>query len=100
MMPLAERIAGAENAEEVFELFEVPYDPAVLRVYRLRLLRTFGLTVAALDRNDPARDEAERRRLYAEALVEAHDIFARRLAQPACEKQATPAAGCAGCAAR
>ncbi|MFL5263138.1 MAG: nitrogenase-stabilizing/protective protein NifW [Anaeromyxobacteraceae bacterium] len=100
MMLLTERMARAENAEEVFEIFAVPYDPAVLRVYRLRLLRTFGLTVAALDRNAPGREEAERRRVYAEALVEAHDIFARRLAQPACEREPTAAHGCAGCGAR
>jgi hypothetical protein len=99
-MLLAERIAQAEGAEEVFEILGIPYDPAVLRVYRLRLLRTFGLTVATLERNDPSREEADQQRLYAEALAEAHDIFARRLAQPACDAAPRAASPCAACGTR
>ncbi len=65
-------------AEELFEFLGVPCDPRVLRVYRLHVLRRFGLEMELIDREHPALREEARLALYGEALARAHDLFRRR----------------------
>jgi nitrogenase-stabilizing/protective protein len=86
-------LAQLARAEEFFEALGVPYDPRVVTVYRLRLLKRFGLEVAAIDAREPRPAAAERLRLCADALRRAHDQFAAWLDAPA-----RPAPGSAACA--
>lgn len=71
-----EELAAMEDAEDLFELFGVSYDPRVLTVHRLQFLKYFGGEVADIDKRTPPVDDAARRRLYAEALKKAHDYYA------------------------
>lgn len=64
-------------AEELFEFLGVPYEPRVLQVYRLHVLRRFGLEMDLIDRQQPALDEAARLEAYRQALLRAHELFQR-----------------------
>jgi hypothetical protein len=64
-----------ERAEDLFHAYGVDFDPRVLAVYRLPLLRRFGLQVTKLTEL-PVGPE-ERRRLMAASLAEAHAHFAQ-----------------------
>jgi nitrogenase-stabilizing/protective protein len=75
-MRLQEELARLDRAEDLFELFELDYDSRVLAVHRLHVLKRFGAEVAEIDGRDPPLPEAERHRLYAEALQRAHDLCA------------------------
>jgi hypothetical protein len=74
---LAETISTIEVAEDLFALFGETYSPETLRVYRLHILKRFGMEVAMLERRDPPLSEAERTELYAQALRRTHDLYAR-----------------------
>ncbi len=69
------------RAEEFFQFFGLPFEPRVVDVYRLHILRRFGLEVERIDREAPALDERARLALYREALGRAHDVFLRSTAQ-------------------
>ena len=61
MSQLLDRLLGLSSAEEFFTLLKVPYDPAVLQVARLHILRRMGEylsaeTLAAM--TDDAAEEA------------------------------------------
>lgn len=73
---LADTLARIECAEELFELLDVPYQPHLLKIYRLSILRRFGLALAALEQRQPPLQEGERKSLYAKALRQAHDVYA------------------------
>lgn len=95
-MALREALAGIERAEHCFELLGVEHDPRVLAVYRLRLLKRFGMEIAEIEVRRAPADEADRRRLYAEALRRVHQEFSRRAASEA--PPAPPDLGaCGGC---
>jgi nitrogenase-stabilizing/protective protein len=49
-----DRLAGLTTAEEFFEVLQVPYDPAVLRVNRLHVLQRFRDYLAAYSEPDTA----------------------------------------------
>jgi nitrogenase-stabilizing/protective protein len=69
-------LAGLAEAEDFFEALAVPYDPRVLALHRLHLLKVFGLALGAwLDAN-PDADGAARRAAASRALREAHAAFA------------------------
>jgi hypothetical protein len=73
---LADAIAQIENAEELFELLGEPYRADLLKVYRLAILKRFGLALAALEQRQPPVQESERKALYAKALRQVHDGYA------------------------
>ncbi len=73
-MPPEER-AEMECAEDLFHAYGVAFDPQVLAVFRLPLLRRFGVRVAQV--TELPVDPEERRRFMAAGLAEAHDHFAR-----------------------
>jgi Nitrogen fixation protein NifW len=77
---MAEReLNDLDRAEDWFELLGVPYDRRVLDVYRLRLLKRFGLEKAEIDRAQPNASEVALHGLYAQALSRAHAQFAEWL---------------------
>jgi len=71
-----EQLAHLSHAEDFFRFFGLEYDPKVLTVHRLHVLKRFGLDVAEIEERRPLPDEPERLRLYGEALRRAHDLFA------------------------
>jgi hypothetical protein len=76
-MNLLQAIGQIDGAEELFELLDVSFDPAVLAVHRVPILKRFGMELSALERRDPPLVESERLVLYAAALHRTHEIYAR-----------------------
>ncbi|MEV5409626.1 nitrogenase-stabilizing/protective protein NifW [Thermopolyspora sp. NPDC052614] len=78
-MSPAERLAAfkrCQTAEEYFAVLDVPYDPRVVRVNRLHILRHFAeqLVELHLERSEPQRPEEILDR-YRAALARSHDAF-------------------------
>lgn len=71
---LSVELETMECAEDLFAAYGVPFDPRVLAIHRLAILRRFGLRLGRLG-TSPG-DADQRRRVLAEALAEAHDFFA------------------------
>ena len=76
-MNLREDIAQIDAAEDLFRLLDVAFDPAVLAVHRIAVLKRFGQEVELLERRQPPLSEDERRPLYAAALQRTHALYAR-----------------------
>jgi nitrogenase-stabilizing/protective protein len=70
-------LAGLESAEDFFAALGVPFDPLVLAVSRLHVMRRFGLAMKAFLRERPKASESERRAAIRAALRDAHALFAR-----------------------
>ena len=60
------------DAENYFEFFGLPYDPQVVNVNRLHILRKFSQLVQAVDKNQ---SEAELLAAYGQALQTAYTLF-------------------------
>jgi nitrogenase-stabilizing/protective protein len=73
---LAERIAEIEKAEDLFALLGETYQPSVLRVHRLHILRRFGEVMAQVEERRPPASDEQRRTLLRKALRDAHAAFA------------------------
>ncbi len=72
-MTILEQLTGLSAAEDFFSLLDVPYDPAVLNVARLHILRRMG---EYLRRNVLAgADEETARALYRAHLERAYSDF-------------------------
>jgi hypothetical protein len=65
-----DELAAMESAEEIFAWLGQAYDPAVLRVHRVRILKRFGRELRAL--GEPGGDHQQRRRTCAALL---HRIY-------------------------
>jgi len=61
-----------KNAEDYFEFFGLSYDPTMVNVNRLHILRKFSQLVQAIDLDQ---SEAETLAAYSRALREAYDLF-------------------------
>ncbi|PPQ35486.1 nitrogenase stabilizing/protective protein NifW [Rhodopila globiformis] len=59
MSHLLDRMRGLSAAEEFFDLLKVPYDPAVLQVARLHILRRMGQYLSQESRAAMTNDDAE-----------------------------------------
>ena len=68
---------GLESAEDFFAALGVSFDPHVLAVSRLHVMRRFGVAMEALLRDLHGASEAETREALRAALREAHAIFER-----------------------
>jgi hypothetical protein len=73
---LADELAHVDCAEDLFARFRVDFDPRVMAVHRLHVLRRFGIEVQRIETQSPSVSEAERDRLYGQALADAHAYFA------------------------
>lgn len=67
------------DAEDFFAFFDLPYDPQVVRVNRLHILKKFSLLMEAFDRKQAGKpiEEAERLGGYRQALEQAYHDLAR-----------------------
>ncbi|WP_239308102.1 MULTISPECIES: nitrogenase-stabilizing/protective protein NifW [unclassified Frankia] len=73
MSGLLAAFGRAGTAEEYFEVLDVPYDPRVVAVNRLHILRHFSAAVARIDAAVAAPDA--RMAAYRAALADAHEAF-------------------------
>ena len=74
---LRHAIGQIEAAEELFALLEVGFDPALLAVHRIGILKRFGQEVEVLERRNPPPCEADRPALYSAALERTHALYTR-----------------------
>ena len=61
-----------KDAEDYFQFFGLAYDPKVVNVNRLHILRKFAELVRDEDKSQP---EAQRLNTYRQALQTAYDLF-------------------------
>jgi nitrogenase-stabilizing/protective protein len=71
---LATALLGCRNAEDYFAALDVPFEPQVLRVNRLHVLRMFGPALQAYLAG-PLDDEPQAAERLRMALAAAHDTF-------------------------
>jgi nitrogenase-stabilizing/protective protein len=76
---LTEDLESLSSAEEFLEYFEVPYDPALVRVKRLHILQRFHdyLEDPSLERSGEAFDWSDYRALLMQAYADLVGIEAR-----------------------
>ncbi|MFW9263838.1 nitrogenase-stabilizing/protective protein NifW [Nostoc sp. CALU 546] len=63
------------DTEEYFEFFQLPYDPQVVHVNRLHILKLFSQNIHEIDANNPEVNQAEKLDFYCTALKEAYEVF-------------------------
>ncbi|MBE9138688.1 nitrogenase-stabilizing/protective protein NifW [Nodosilinea sp. LEGE 07088] len=61
-----------KDAEEYFEFFGLTYDPQIVNINRLHILRKFSQLVEGVDKNQ---SEAEILAAYSRELRNAYDLF-------------------------
>jgi nitrogenase-stabilizing/protective protein len=76
VMRLADELTEVDCAEDIFARLGVDFDPRVMAVHRLHVLRRFGIEVQRMETQSLAMNEAERERMYQRALTAAHAHFA------------------------
>ena len=75
-MHLSEELAQVDSAEDLFARYGVHFDPQVMAVHRLHVLRRFGIEVQRLEAQSPPLNELQRDHLYQRVLAEAQAHFA------------------------
>ncbi|MBD2163333.1 nitrogenase-stabilizing/protective protein NifW [Calothrix membranacea FACHB-236] len=63
------------DAEEYFDFFKLDYDPKVVYVNRLHILKLFSEYIREIDTNNSAISQAEKLDLYCTALKQSYEIF-------------------------
>ena len=63
------------NAEDYLEFFAIPYDPQVVHVNRLHILKKFALLKDEADRLQAGHETQARLALYKEAMRKAYETF-------------------------
>lgn len=63
------------DAEEYFKFFQLPYDPQVVNVNRLHILKKFSQSMKGIDTNSPELSAEERLNQYRAALASAYEVF-------------------------
>lgn len=64
-----------KDAEEYFEFFQLAYDPKVVNVNRLHILKQFSQYIREIDAEAADLSEAEKLQQYQAALVKAYEVF-------------------------
>lgn len=63
------------DAEQYLEFFQLPYDPQMVNVNRLHILRKFSNLIKAAPAELAQAPESEQLAYYREALQQAYDVF-------------------------
>ena len=70
------------DAEDYFRFFDVDYDPHVVSVNRLHILRKFGELCVAIEKEWPEQGSGgKKKEAYRTALLSAYETFLTRTAQ-------------------
>lgn len=72
LTPSLARFNQLKDAEEYFEFFGLSYDPKVVNINRLHILRKFSQLVQAVDKNQSTADLLI---AYRQELQNAYDLF-------------------------
>ncbi len=72
-----------ERLEDIFETLGIEFDPRVLDVHRMRILRRFGQELQKMDELTSRPNETQVRSLYATALSNIYDQCRRGMREPA-----------------
>lgn len=76
------RLNEIERLEDIFEILNIEFDPHVLDVHRMRILRRFGQEIERIDAIEPRPSELDVRSMYATALAEIHGQCRRGMREP------------------
>ena len=63
------------NANEYFEFFQLPYDPQIVNVNRLHILKKFSEYIQQIDASSPELSEEDKLSQYSQALQQAYEVF-------------------------
>ncbi len=63
------------DAEAYLEFFQLPYDPQVVNVNRLHILKKFSEYMQQIDASSPNLSEEEKLSQYCQALQQAYEVF-------------------------
>ncbi|HBE18455.1 MAG TPA: nitrogenase stabilizing/protective protein [Cyanobacteria bacterium UBA11149] len=63
------------DAEDYFKFFNLSYDPKVVNVNRLHILKKFSELVQEIDANSTEEDREKKFDLYKAALQQAYQVF-------------------------
>lgn len=63
------------DAEEYFEFFQLSYDPEIVKVNRLHILKKFSQLVREVNANSPQASQEDKLSQYRDALVSAYEVF-------------------------
>ncbi|MFB2971159.1 nitrogenase-stabilizing/protective protein NifW [Aerosakkonema sp. BLCC-F183] len=63
------------DAEEYFQFFQLPFDPQIVNVNRLHILKKFSQYVSEIDENYPNIEPQEKLDKYRDALVKSYELF-------------------------
>lgn len=63
------------DAEQFFWFFDLPYDPAIVNVNRLHILKKFSQLIQQVDATTPNLSESEKLAHYRLALQRAYTLF-------------------------
>ncbi|MEH2377058.1 nitrogenase-stabilizing/protective protein NifW [Nostoc sp.] len=63
------------DAEEFFKFFNLSYDPKVVNVNRLHILKKFSQYMKEIDDNSPDLSQEEKLNQYSLALQKAYQVF-------------------------
>lgn len=63
------------DAEAYFEFFQLPYDPQIVNVNRLHILKKFSEYMQQIDASSPNLSEEEKLSQYCQALQQAYEVF-------------------------
>jgi hypothetical protein len=77
------QLGEIERLEDIFETLGVEFDPRVLDVHRMRILRRFGQELQRVEEFFPRPNEEQVRTLYATALSSIYDQCRRGMREPA-----------------
>lgn len=63
------------DAETYFEFFQLAYDPQIVNVNRLHILKKFSEYMQQIDASSPNLSEEEKLSQYCQALQQAYEVF-------------------------
>jgi nitrogenase-stabilizing/protective protein len=63
------------DAEEYFQFFKLPYDPQIVNVNRLHILKKFSQYMKEIDAKSPQLSDEEKLNQYSTALASAYQVF-------------------------
>jgi hypothetical protein len=80
-MSLQAHLSEMVTVEDLFAILGVQFNPKVIQVHRMRILKRFGIEKSRIDA-DVAVDEESRRAHYVSALTLIHEQCGRGMREP------------------
>jgi hypothetical protein len=81
-MSIRARLSEMESVEDLFFALDVPYEPRVLAVHRMRILKRFGREMQVVDNVVGDASDGNLKPKYAALLREIHEQCSRGMREP------------------